>query len=141
MAIGAKFGGRKKGTPNKVTASIAEKLAAWACDPFKTLAAIADGDLACNVCRGKGKTRYQAAHDGDRTFERTCQSCYGSKFEKVSPAERGKAAAELAQYIAPKRKAIEHSGPEGGPMQAKVTVEFVGARETEAKHVNGVAKP
>jgi len=107
---GTRVGGRQKGTPNKITTSIAEKLAAWACDPFKTLAAIADGDLTCNVCRGKGKTRYQAANDGDRTFERVCQSCYGSTFEKVSPAERGKTAGDLAGYIASKRKPVDQDG-------------------------------
>lgn len=27
---------------------------------------------------------------------------------------------EVAQYIEPKRKAVEHSGPEGGPMALKI---------------------
>ena len=102
--------GRKKGAPSKVNCSIAQKLAAWDCDPFWVMAMIANGELPCNVCRGKGKTRYQAANDGDRTFERVCQSCYGSTFEKVSPAERGKTAGDLAGYIASKRKPVDQDG-------------------------------
>ncbi len=128
MAKGHKTGGRRKGSGNKNTATLRERIMNFGCDPFAVLADIAKGELDCGVCLGKGKTRYQAAGDAERSFERICQSCYGSKRERISPAERGKAAAELAQYLEAKRKAIEHSGPEGGPVQARVTVEFVGAR-------------
>ena len=41
---------------------------------------------------------------------RVCESCYGTLFEACSPELRGKMNAELAQYIAPKRKALEISG-------------------------------
>lgn len=37
--------------------------------------------------------------------------------KKASTAEQLKAAAELASYLAPKLRAIEHSGPDGGPIQ------------------------
>ncbi len=122
---GVRLGGRKKGTPNKSTATLKERMDRLKCDPFTVLARIANGELACGVCHGKGKTRYQSAEGADRTLERLCQSCYGSKLERISPAERGKAAAELAQYLEAKRKAIEHSGTEGGPIQARVEVVFV----------------
>ncbi len=120
MALGAKTGGRVKGSTNKTKGSIALKLAGWKCDPFHVLAQIALGDLPCNVCRGKGKTRYQAASDGDRTFERVCQSCYGSKWERISPAERAKASSDLAKYIQPTLASMQVSGPEGDPIAIRV---------------------
>jgi len=41
--------------------------------------------------------------------------------EKNSPELRGRMFSELAQYVAPKRKAValEHSGPDGGPIQSE----------------------
>ncbi len=36
--------------------------------------------------------------------------------EKATKELRGKMLSELAQYVAPKRKAIEHSGPAGDPI-------------------------
>lgn len=36
--------------------------------------------------------------------------------EENAPELRGRMFAELAQYVLPKRKAIEHSGPAGGPI-------------------------
>lgn len=125
MAIGRKTGGRSKGSLNKTKSGLAAKLSVWKCDPFHTLALACRGDLPCNVCRGKGRTRYQAAGDAERSFDRICQSCYGSKYEKISPGERIKAASELAQYIEAKRKAIEHSGPEGGAIQHRHEIVFV----------------
>ncbi len=125
MAKGKKTGGRQKGSGNKHTATLRERIARFNCDPFEVLADIANGNLDCGVCLGAGKTRYQAAADGDRTFERVCQSCYGSKRERISPAERGKAAAELAQYIEAKRKAVEHTGIDGGPIEHEHVIRFV----------------
>ncbi len=34
---------------------------------------------------------------------------------------------ELAQYVAPKRKALEVTGKDGGPMQSRWEVEFINA--------------
>lgn len=69
-------GGRKKGTPNKVTADIQAKLAALGCDPIEGMAI-----LAMNM--------------------------------ENTPELRGKMYSELAQYVAPKRKAVEHSAAPG----------------------------
>lgn len=80
MAKGQKTGGRKKGTPNRRTQEIAEKLAVLGCDPIEGLARIAMD-------------------------------------EESSPELRGRMFAELAQYVAPKRKAIEHSGGAGEPVR------------------------
>ena len=58
---------------------------------------------------GAGETKYQPAHGHDKLLERTCESCYGSGKEKISPELKARMYAELAQYVRPKRKAIEHT--------------------------------
>ena len=76
MPAGRKTGGRTKGTPNRVTLDVAERLAALKCDPIEGMARLA--------------------------------------LDEENPPElRGRMFAELAQYIAPKRKAIEHSAEPG----------------------------
>lgn len=112
MALGKKTGGRIKGSVNKSTGKLVERLRTWGCDPFQVLADIARGELLCGVCRGEGKTRFQP-HGARRPGIRPCQSCWGSGKERISPSERGKAAAELAGYIEAKRKAVEHSMEDG----------------------------
>jgi hypothetical protein len=77
MALGRKTGGRVKGTPNKGTVAVAERLEAMGCDPIEGMARIA--------------------------------------MDITTPIEvRAKLYSELAQYIAPKRKAIEYSGESAG---------------------------
>lgn len=82
-----KTGGRTKGTPNKDTAAIRERLADefpdW--DPVLALAAIANDPTA-------------------------------------DPQLRFYASKEVAQYVHPKRKAIEHSGKIGEPFPRPVVV-------------------
>ncbi len=73
---GEKRGGRQKGTPNKRTLAVAEKLEELGCDLIE------------------GMTRI--AMD-----------------ENTEPALRAQMYKELAQYVAPKRKAIEVRGEEG----------------------------
>ena len=103
--------GRKKGSKNQYD-TVREYLASVGFNPFEILRNIASGELQCNVCRGKGKTRYQADPSGDRTFERTCQSCYGSGFERINPADRSRASSELCKYVQPQLKQIEVAKPE-----------------------------
>lgn len=124
-------------------ADVAARLEALRCDPIDGMARIALGELKCNVCRGKLKTRYKL-EKGAHTIEcakqlnaaskakqerkctcgghgeRTCESCYGSGFEIVSPELRGKMFAELAQYCAPKLRAVELSGSLDTPDLAAV---------------------
>lgn len=46
--------------------------------------------------------------------------------EQNPPELRGRMFAELAQYVAPKRKAVEHSGVNGEPLQRRnITIRFV----------------
>ena len=71
MSLGKKTGGRIRGTPNKKTLEIQDKLCIMGCDPIQGMAAL--------------------AMDVDN-----------------SPELRGRMFAELAQYVAPKRKAVEH---------------------------------
>jgi hypothetical protein len=72
--------GRPKGSLNKRTLDVIDKLAALRCDPIAGMALIG--------------------------------------MDKNNPAElRGRMFSELAQYVAPKRKAVEHSG-DGGALEA-----------------------
>ena len=75
MALGKKTGGRTRGTPNKRTVEVAERLAALGCDPIEGMAMLA--------------------------------------MDPVNPPElRGRMFAELAGYVAPKRKAVEFGSGE-----------------------------
>ena len=74
----AKTGGRKKGTPNKRTQEISERLLEIGGDPLEAMAEIA--------------LSYHKEGDRSNAFK-----CYS----------------EIAPYIHAKRKAIEHSGPDG----------------------------
>jgi hypothetical protein len=79
-------GGRQRGTPNKDTRDVEEKLRKLGCDPITGMALIALGIDA-----------------------------QGNSID-ASVELKAKMHAELAQYILPKRKAIEHSGPDGAPL-------------------------
>lgn len=73
-----KTGGRAKGTPNKKTQDVIDKLEELNCDPIEGMARIA----------------LEAHDNGDLPLA-------GNMYK------------ELAQYVAPKRKAIEHTGQNG----------------------------
>ena len=72
-APGERRGGRKKGTPNKRTTEVAERLAALGCCPIEGMAAVAMD-------------------------------------QANAPELRGRMFAELAGFVAPKRRAVEHTG-------------------------------
>ena len=80
---GERRGGRQKGTPNKRTLDVADRLKTLGCDPIEGMALIAMD-------------------------------------ESNTPELRGKMFSELAQYIAPKRKAVEHSTDPDAPMKLEV---------------------
>ncbi len=123
---GAAGRGRPKGALNKVNMALKERISKFGCDPFEVLAQMANGKLPCGRCFGKGKTRFQPANGEDRTSVRTCQSCWASGYEHISPKDRGWAAGELAGYLECKRKAVEHSGADGGPIDHKHEIVLVG---------------
>jgi hypothetical protein len=81
---GEKRGGRQKGTPNKRTLAVTDKLEALGCDPIQRMA--------------------QIAMD-----------------EEVEVTIRARLLTELAQYIAPKRKAVEVTGEDGGPLELEIS--------------------
>lgn len=88
---GERRGGRQKGTPNKKTADIEAKLEAIGCDPIELLARIANGEPL--QARIPGSPEHSEPVEQWPTLE-----------------QRIAAGKELAQYVAPKRKAVEHSG-------------------------------
>jgi hypothetical protein len=122
MAFGRKTGGRKAGTPNKSTGYLAAKPADFS--PFAQAILIAKNKLPCTVCRGTGKTKYRVPNS-DKIAQRTCESCYGDKLERLSPETILKACTELMQYEDAKKRAVEVTGEGGGPIQTALTVEFV----------------
>ena len=106
---GERRGGRVKGTPNKATQDVQAKLAAIGCDPFEGMAKLASGEVPCLMCRESGHLP-----SGD-----PCPKCLGTGAEVVPVEVRGRMHSELAQYVAPKRKAVEMSGPNGGAVQVE----------------------
>lgn len=115
MAKGRKTGGRQAGTPNKATQEVIDKLQGLGCDPVEGMARIAMGDVCCTTCNGSLKARYSRSmhglyRDPDGGKEGTCLTCMGTGKEPIPMELRGKLFAELTSYIAPKRKAIDHSG-------------------------------
>ena len=85
MAAGRKTGGRVKGSLNKQTVDIIEKLSAIGCDPIMGMAKIA--------------------------------------MDVKNPLDiRSRMYSELSQYVAPKRKAVEHSAGEGGAVMGLIVL-------------------
>jgi hypothetical protein len=85
MALGKKTGGRVKGTPNRRTADVIERLERLGCDPIEGLALIA--------------------------------------MDTTNPPElRGRMYAELAQYVAPKRRALDVSGESAQPISIRIGI-------------------
>lgn len=106
---GQKTGGRQKGVPNKKTQIIESILEELNCDPIKILAAVANGEpLKARIGVGELSKKAPGCEDGDDDFVE------GDVIPTLD--QRISAAKELCQYVYPKRKAIEHSGPQGGPV-------------------------
>jgi hypothetical protein len=80
---GERRGGRQKGTPNRKTIAVADRLEALGCDPIEGMAKIAMD-------------------------------------EKAELSLRAQMYKELAQYVAPKRKAVEITGEDGDPFQMEL---------------------
>jgi hypothetical protein len=79
-----KFGGRQKGSLNKINMAVSQRLAELGCDPIEGLARMA--------------------------------------MDENTPIElRYRCNAELAQYVQPKRRAVEISGPGGTQIDINVS--------------------
>lgn len=124
-APGERRGGRRKGSLNKINAEVAEQLASLGCNPIAGMARIALGQVRCSLCLGAKSATYK---DGRAVPPGTaeavvapCAHCYATGLEPVGIDLTAKMFAELAQYVAPKRKAVEVSGPGGGPVESETT--------------------
>lgn len=124
--------GRKPGSRNKHTMLAAELMAAHGIEPIEFMCRIVKGDLPCQVCKGRGKSKYQpntaAAAEGKVTKlrERVCQSCYGSGKEQIPPELILRAAAQLARFKHPELKEIEwRGGGSAAPANRPIVVERV----------------
>ena len=101
---------RRLGKPNKRSVEIADKLAALGCDPIEGMARIA---LECET---GFYNRLKELADGNDVD-------VGGMLKDLALA--GQMYKELAQYVAPKRKAIEHSGPGGSDIKTVSRIEIV----------------
>ena len=91
------------------------------------------GDVPCGVCHGEGTTKYQPAKGSRKTAKRTCESCYGSGKERLSPELRQKADAELMKYCQPQLKAIEVTGADGDALKTRHEIVFVKPQPLETE--------
>lgn len=159
LQAGHRGKGRIKGSVNRKTEELNEKLSRMGCDHVAGLAIIANNDLPCGVCRGTLRTKYklpegQHASNCEYTeshYEagvygktltpgspcscngigtRTCESCYGDGFEACSPELRANVMMSLMKYTHCPRKAIEISGEIGTPDLAAILRERFKARST-----------
>ena len=106
--------GRPKGSRTKQQMQVAAILERLGADPIEAMAMIMMQRCPCPTCQGTLRARYSMCAAGpyldpDNGQEMTCRTCWGTGREPISPQLRGKMAAELAQYIAPKLRAIEHT--------------------------------
>jgi hypothetical protein len=104
-----KAGGRKKGTPNKKTEEIAEIFASQNFNPAEGMA----------YCFNEAIKLYK--HRKER------RSGYGASNALGVAA---KIANDAAQYVYPKRKAIEHTGKDGEKLMTTLA-DFIGALDDD----------
>jgi len=95
---GERRGGRQKGTPNKKNAEVIKAVKASGLTPLEFMLDLMRGSPP------EGATAVEAIAFASMRFE---------------------AAKAAAPYVHPKLTAIEHKGPDGGPVQHCLTVKFV----------------
>lgn len=104
--VGNRYGGREKGTPNKNTQTLREKAEQLGVDPFEIQLLFAKGDWSSLGYPSQSRV-VSYTKDGVEILQ-----------DYIQPDLRLKAACEATKYLEPQRKAIEHSGPGGAPIQA-----------------------
>lgn len=107
---GVKTGGRAKGTPNRSTIELQKKAHELGVDPFEILCLFAKGDWQTLGY----KSEVFVTIDGEKS---------SSYRLTIDPAVRAKCASEIASYLFPKRKAIEHSSDPENPIEVKGVVD------------------
>lgn len=103
MATRKKTGGRKKGTPNKKTQIVMDILESMNCNPIYNLALMAMGEpIEC------------LTYVNRETGEYVVDEIPGT-YEQIKDANK-----ELANYVYPKRKAVEHTGQDGKELVVQI---------------------
>ena len=95
-----KTGGRQKGTLNKAKSDITEKLASMGCDPIVGMARIA---LDC-------EKELQILDNAIADTDDALIKADNIRCKNQHIIQAGNMYKELAQYVAPKKRAMEHSG-------------------------------
>jgi len=131
MTTRKKTGGRKAGAPNKKTQDVIDKLEAMECDPIEGMARIAlqaEQDASTSfksIIDGMN----EVISEGDEDIEGVLNSIFSKhvKERREHLMLAGGMYKELAQYVAPKRKAIEMTGLDGGDINidSKFVIEIV----------------
>lgn len=96
-----KYGGRKKGTPNKDSLKVEEIAQQMGCDPFKILCSFAMGDWKA------------LGYDAEMYFVEKSDGAVSGHYV-VTSEMRLKAAQEACKYLFSQKKAVEHSTSESG---------------------------
>jgi hypothetical protein len=97
---------QRLGCPNKVKMDVEAKLSAMDCNPIEGMARIA-------------RMAETAFADNLKELNDGVEVQIPGLYKDLALA--GSMYKELAQYVAPKRKAIEHTGPDGGPIQQSIS--------------------
>ncbi len=96
--------GRAKGTPNKQTQELIELAERLGVNPFEVMLNIVKND-------------WQAlGYDSPTVTRATLEGVV--EVERITVELRAQCAQNACSYLYPKRKAIEHSGPDGGPIES-----------------------
>jgi hypothetical protein len=95
--------GRKPGTPNKKTQELRDLADKLGVNPFEILLHFAKGNWEALGYEGPTVTKVT---QGGVVVE-----------DRISPELRSSSAREACKYLFPQLKAVEHSGPNGGPME------------------------
>lgn len=109
--------GRPPGKLSKNTEYVKSIMERMECCPFEGMAKIAMGQVDCLECDGEGEQGYTMLEDKiipdvNSGQKLTCMRCHGKGVEPVPYEVRGRQFAELANYLAPKKKSIESKNTE-----------------------------
>jgi hypothetical protein len=96
----------RKGIPNKRTADLLDLAQELDCNPFEILLHFAKGNFKE---LGLPEWTEKTSKQGDKVMEPT-----------ISPELRQKSAKDACEYLFPKRRAVEHSGPDGADLLVKL---------------------
>ena len=124
----------RAGSPNKNKQALIALLQAKypGYHPVMELAAIANNDVICDICKGKGVIEVSIGADllggdeQDRYISQPCEHCVDGK-TVITMDMKFNANKEVAQYVTPKLKAVEHSGMVEGTVYIPVIKRFDGS--------------